>query len=92
MDWSVVVQFCEIAKWLVLRLLRSVVTEVRVRRRRGRGWRRGSRIRETGDDLGRDAGGQRLVGVVWKRLLALWRMLLLLKWLLVEEFLLLRRR
>lgn len=82
MDWPVVVQFRKIAEWLVLRLLWSVVTEVRVRvrvrRRRGRGRRRGSRIGDAGDDLSRNAGRQRLVRVVRKRLLALWRLLLLL--------------
>jgi hypothetical protein len=78
LDWTVVVQFCEIAQGLVLWLLRGVVTEVRVRRRRGRGWRGRSRVGDAGDDLGRNAGRQRLVSVVGERLLALWRLLLLL--------------
>ena len=78
LNWAVVVQLCEIAQGLVLRLLRGVVTEVRVRRRRGRGWRGRSRIRDAGDDLGRNAGRQRLVSVLWERLLALWLLLLLL--------------
>lgn len=97
LNWTVVVQLCEIAQGLVLRLLRGVVTEVRVRRRRGRGWRGRSRIRDAGDDLGRNAGRQRLVSVVWERLLALWRLLLrlldvLVSLLLVVEFSLLQRR
>ena len=41
--------------------------------------------------MSRDAGGQRLIRVVWKRLMALWR-LLLLSGLLVVEFSLLQRR
>lgn len=88
MDWAVVVQFCEIAQGLELLLLRGVVTEVRVRRRRGRGWRGCSRIRDAGDDLSWNAGRQRLVSVVWERLLALWLLLRLLDELLVGVLLL----
>lgn len=71
MDWAVVVEFCEIPKRLVLRLLQSVVTEVRVRRSGGRGRRRGGRSRDAGDDLGRNAGGQRLIRVMQYGLLLL---------------------
>ena len=71
MDWAVVVQFCEIPEWLVLWVLRSVVTEVRVRRSGGRGRRRGGRSRDAGDDLGRNAGGQRLIRVMQYGLLLL---------------------
>ena len=71
MEWAVVVEFCEIPKRLVLRLLQSVVTEVRVRRSGGRGRRRGGRSRDAGDDLGRNAGGQRLIRVMQYGLLLL---------------------
>ena len=87
MDWAVVVEFCEIPKRLVLRLLRSVVTEVRVRRSGGRGRRRGGRSRDAGDDLGRNAGGQRLIRVMQYGLL-----LLLLLCLLVVEISLSQRQ